>query len=140
MSAAIVKLKPKGSDPAYPAIKAHRAAIAALSKASHVSCRIDYGGPGGSPSYWAAQDKTAKACDQLSAALCELLACQPTTMAGLLAMLDYIAMPEWLDDDTEGNTILASGYTYGTGGLDEAKNFPRTIAAALRKMIGGVES
>jgi hypothetical protein len=56
---------------------------------------------------------------------------------GVFALLDYVAQPEWLDGDEEGNTILSSGHTYGNpeGGLDEAKEFPRMIAAALRKMI-----
>lgn len=103
-----------------------------MNAASHISCRIDHDDPG----YKAAQVKSAEACGELSAALSALLACHPTTMAGLLALLDYVAQPEWLDGDEEGNTILSGSHEYGEfdGGLD-AKEFPRTIAAALRKMI-----
>ena len=39
-------------------------------------------------------------------ALLALLACQPATMAGLLALLDYVGQPEWLDEDEDRATIL----------------------------------
>jgi hypothetical protein len=137
MSAAIVKFRPKGSgsDPAYSAIEAHRAAIQNLTEASHISGRVDYGGPGGSPEYWHAQDRTKRSCEQLSAALSALLACRPATMAGLLALLDYVGQPEWLDDAKSRATILSGSYEYDEDVLDRAREFPRTIAAALRKMI-----
>ena len=68
--------------------------------------------------------------NQISHAECA--ACQPATMAGLLAPLDYVGQPEWLDGE-DGATILS-----GSHGCDEdlLKEFPRTIAAALREMIG----
>jgi hypothetical protein len=89
MSAAIVKFKPKGGgfDPVYSAIEAHRIAVATLNEIA------GYAGE-------------AEACNQLSAALLALLACQPATMAGLLALLDYVGQPEWLDEDEDRATIL----------------------------------
>jgi hypothetical protein len=59
--------------------------------------------------------------------LCELLACQPTTMAGLLALLDYVGQPEWLDGDEEGNTILSSGHEYSGKSGDNNQIMPRCL-------------
>lgn len=131
MSAAIVKFKPKGGgfDPVYSAIERHRTAVAIQTEASHISCRLDYE----DPSYKAAQERTTEACDELSEALRALLVCRPSTMEGLLALLDYVGQPEWLDDDEDGATILSGAHGYDENLL---KEFPRTIAAALREMIG----
>jgi hypothetical protein len=137
MSATIVAFKPRETelDPIYAKIEAHRIATATVTEAAHISCNIEHDDPG----YMAAQDKSAEACDQLTAALRALLACHPTTMTGLLAMLDYVGQPKWLDDDDdeEGNTILSGSHEYNDLVENEAKEFPRTIAAALRKMIEG---
>jgi hypothetical protein len=131
MSAAIVKFKSKGGgfDPVYSAIERHRTAVATQTEASHISCRLDYD----DPSYKAADERTREACSELSEALRALLVCRPATMEGLLALLDYVGQPEWLGQRRDGATILSGSYGYDK---DLLKEFPRTIAAALREMIG----
>jgi hypothetical protein len=60
-------------------------------------------------------------------------------MAGLLALLDQMGQPEWLDHDESERTVLSDAHEIifdGEGNFDPAVlNFPSMVAATLRKLV-----
>jgi hypothetical protein len=67
-------------------------------------------------------------------ALSELFKCQPTSLAGVTAVLEHLDKPEFLledPDDQTGKTVL-SGSMEGDGEL--AKAYMGVLAAAMRKI------
>jgi hypothetical protein len=64
-----------------------------------------------------------------------LLTTKPTTVAGVVALLEYVSTRHYLASEEEGETILE----YAQGWTDELlhgslKAFPAHIAAALREI------
>ncbi len=64
--------------------------------------------------------------------LAALLTCQPTTIAGCVAMLDHVSQRDWIFGDDFPQTILTDAYE---SGVAEAQAFSKHLAAALRKII-----
>jgi hypothetical protein len=63
----------------------------------------------------------------------ELLACPPTSLAGVIAVLAHVGQQDWAYGDDSEETILIDGHE---SGIEEAKKFPAHVAVALRNIIG----
>jgi hypothetical protein len=111
-------------DPVFAAIERHRQAAQAWRTASAAASADGYDR--------AAEAARDAAYDRAGDAFENWVTTQPTTMAGVLATLDYAASPSPLDDD---RTVL----TYGDLPLDRCSDFEPAkflamIAAALRRL------
>jgi hypothetical protein len=105
---------PPGTDPAIVAIAMHRQARAVSNAAPYGRMRP------GSPGEKEARAEADVLIDCEMAALGEVFTTQPTTIAGLLTLLDYIAWrPEYLLEE----------------GGEEAKTFPALLAMTVRNLI-----
>ena len=64
--------------------------------------------------------------------LVALLTCQPTTLAGAIAVLEYVGQPDWVFGDDFEDTVLTDAHERE---MEEAKMFSKHLAAALRNII-----
>jgi hypothetical protein len=106
-------------DPIFAAIAEHRKAIAAY----EVQFEVD-------------EDNTKPALNDQWAAMWEMLETEPTTLLGIVALLDHLSERVYSDDPDW------SVFSYALEGLDpegdarwEALRLPATIAATLRRLI-----
>jgi hypothetical protein len=105
-------------DPVFAAIERHREALRALSTAQDDANAVFD---------WTAEAARDAAYDRANDALIDWLKTAPTTMAGVLATLDYAASA--IDDD---RTVLSD--MQGGPDFELVQQFPAMIAAALRKL------
>jgi hypothetical protein len=68
-------------------------------------------------------------------ALRDLLSCQPTTIEGVLALLDHLGRPEFLRYSRDPATVLSGAHEWYDDERDEVRAWPHTLAAALRNII-----
>ena len=115
------------ADPIFAAIAAHNAARAAFAAAIQSGEAED-------------DDTTG---DQEHDTMFDLFTTSPTTLAGVVALLDHLGMV-WnvLPDDRHHDsnyTVICNAFEteYGTGDYAVAGVFPRHLAVALRKIIAG---
>lgn len=111
-------------DPVFAAIERHRQAAQAWRAAVDAASADGYDR--------AAEAARDAAYDHVGDAFDDWVTTRPTTMAGVIATLEYAASPSPLDDD---RTVL----TYWVLPLDgrpdfEPEKFPAMIAAALRQL------
>jgi hypothetical protein len=107
-------------DPVLAAIAKHRQAERAFSAA----LRTD-----------AYDEAAVAALDRAHDALVDWLMAPPTTMAGVLAALDYAAPP--LDGEPGDRTVLSDVWDSVERLERPAQQFPAMIAAALRTIVDG---
>jgi hypothetical protein len=116
-------------DPIFAAIAEHRAAIDAYYDACH------------NP---AAEDETSELCDLEAEALGDLLDCRPTTFAGIAALLDHLAQPQWGEvarDPEHRETVLSGASNWGGDIKVAALKLPGVLAETMRGLIeGGAQS
>jgi hypothetical protein len=126
--------KVANTDPILAAIERHRAAATAYRSASDVHSPM---GPG-EPGEIAAAEASNAAMGQHDEALLALLTCQPTTMAGLLAVLEHVGQPEFLiypPREGTGETVLSGVYEM-IGEMQVAgQKLPLMLAAAGRGLM-----
>lgn len=122
---------PSTADPIFAAIADHRAACIAYRQACRKEGRID----GRSPDYAAAEEASNAALHREGEVLEALLKCQPTTLAGVAAVLDHLSLPEFLIEGRKG-----TGMTTLEGRFEceshAARKYPGRLAAAVRKISG----
>lgn len=127
------------SDPIIAKIEAHRAAVRTWIAAGDISGNMENDDPG----YEAAQRLTSKESDREMKALRALLRCRPTTLSGVIALLDHLGQPHTLRGDDSSclrhDTVLSLAHLW-LEGKDDAQAFPRMLAGALRDLIGEVRS
>jgi hypothetical protein len=63
----------------------------------------------------------------------DLLSTQPTTIAGVAAVLDYVNEPSWGDEQDDKETILVAAFETSE---EAALAFLSMIAATLRRSYG----
>jgi hypothetical protein len=81
----------RATDPIYALIEKHRELSARYDAAVSISGALEAG-----PEFDAAEEVTAAACDDLLDFADSLVCSQPTTIAGVIALLRYTAaMQEW---------------------------------------------
>jgi hypothetical protein len=61
-----------------------------------------------------------------------LLTCQPTTLAGIVAALEHVGQTDWVFGNDSEDTVLTDASECN---IEEAKVFPKHLAAALRNII-----
>ncbi len=72
----------------------------------------------------------------------QLLSTKPTTLAGVSAVMEHLALDEYPDDttgrDPQEESILHAAFNYGHEGLGgTARAFPTMIAAVVRAIATG---
>jgi hypothetical protein len=119
------------ADPILAKIEAHRAAVTAWRAAGDISGKMDDDDPG----HEAAQRLTSKESSREMKALRALLRCRPTTLAGVIALLDHLGQPQLLREKSDG-TVLSGTDHWWEENKDEVRAFPHMLAGALRSLIG----
>jgi hypothetical protein len=123
-----------GADPIFAVIAEHREATA-----WHVATAGAYVGMRpGDPGHDEAQEADAIACSRWSDSVYALFTCQPTTLGGLLALLDHMGQPENLGLRESERTVLADAHQNNAADADEdpaVLDFPSMVAATLRKLM-----
>jgi hypothetical protein len=122
-------------DPIFGAIEAHKAACAAYEKPRKVTAHMR----GNHPRYDAAEAVERRAADHEMRTLQALLKCSPTTLLGVIAVLEHVSKPEWLTSGPRkgtGQTILSGLCEYSNDKADAARWFPLRLAVALRDIVG----
>jgi hypothetical protein len=64
--------------------------------------------------------------------LLALLTYQPTTLAGIVAVLEHVSRQDWVYGDDSDQTILVDAHERE---IEETKAFPQHLATALRNII-----
>jgi hypothetical protein len=127
--------KPK-PDPALAAIAAHKAACAAYAKPRKMAANM----VPTNPRYKAAMAAERKAGGKEMKTLLALLACRPTTLHGVQALLEHFGQPEWLiyEGEGTGDSVLSGAHEYNpTSDVKKVvKLLPLRLAGALREIIG----
>jgi hypothetical protein len=112
------------ADPIFAAIAAHRAAI------EFYTLQLDE----------LDEDTPLQTLTRCDDTLWDVLTVEPTTMAGVVALLEYVGHHEFLDDDALGedsleNTVLSAAFQAG-GELEQAaQNFPPSLAETVRSIL-----
>ena len=119
------------TDPIFAKIEAHRAAVQAWRAAGGISGEMHSDDPG----YEEAERLTSKESDREMKALRALLRCRPTTLAGVIALLDHLGQPQLLCEKSDG-TVLSGTDRWWKENKDEVRAFPHMLADALRSLVG----
>jgi hypothetical protein len=89
------------------------------------------------------QDTPAESYERCDAALLDVLTVQPTTLAGVAALLAHVALPDFLEEPApehqdERETFLSTLNNDGGGNWKRAaQDFPVRLAETVRSLIGG---
>jgi hypothetical protein len=101
-----------------------------MNSAHDISCKMR----GSDPGYEAANEASSSANDDEMDALRDVLSCRPTTIGGVLALLDH-GQPQFLRDTRDPATVLSGAHGWYDDERDEVTAWPHTLAAALRNII-----
>jgi hypothetical protein len=124
-------------DPIFAVIAEHRTALEEYLRAVMVSGAMISHGPDKDPNYDSADNETRDASSREQEALRDVLTLQPTTLAGIVALLAHVALPEFLREEPEfENETILSAWTNSTGKLKQASlDFPARLAETMRGLI-----
>jgi hypothetical protein len=124
-------------DPIFAVIAEHRTALEEYLRAVMVSGAMISHGPDKDPNYDSADNETRGASDWEQDALYDVLTTQPTSLAGVVALLAHVALPEFLREEPEfENETILSAWTNSTGKLKQASlDFPARLAETMRGLI-----
>jgi hypothetical protein len=120
------------TDPIFKKVEAHRAAVHSWQSASRISADLE---KADDPGYEAAERLTSKESKREMKALRALLRCQPTTLAGVIALLDHLGQPQLLCEKSDGTVLSGTDYWWDEN-KDEVRAFPHVLAGALRSLVG----
>jgi hypothetical protein len=115
--------------PIFELIERHRAACDA---ARTIGAAWNELIPSDDETYAAISERFGAAIDREREVLVAVLTCQPTTLAGIVAVLEHVGQMDWVHGDDSDETILVDGHKRK---IEEAKAFPKHLAAALRSII-----
>jgi hypothetical protein len=115
------------ADPIFDLIEKHKAARDAARTFS--ACWSDMSPR--DPEYDVVGEQFDDAYEGERKALIALLTRQPTTIAGVVAVLEHVGQTDWVFGDSEDTVLTDSSER----DIEEAKVFPKHLAAALRKII-----
>jgi hypothetical protein len=91
-----------GTDPVFSKIEAHRVAVHAWQAASRISVDLE---KTVDPGYEAAERVVLKESGREMKALRALLRCRPTTLSGVIALLDHLGQPQLLCEKSDGTVL-----------------------------------
>jgi hypothetical protein len=121
-------------DPIFALIERHRAATRAFAAAVSNKDKVQeaHWPWSDAPERIAADAQYDAASDARQEAIEDLLSTEPTTFAGVAAVLDYVNEPSWDKEDDGKETILVEAFET----LQEAAlAFLPMIAATLRRLV-----
>src|SRR5215472_10564704 len=120
-------------DPIFALIQRHRAATRAFSAAVSNKDKVEevHWPWSDAPERIAADAQYDAASDAWQEAIEELLSTEPTTIAGVAAVLDYVNEPSWGKEDDDKKTILVEAFETSQ---EAALAFLPMIAATLRRL------
>jgi hypothetical protein len=126
-------------DPIFAVIAEHQAALEAYLAASAIDAAL----VDRTPEWIAARAVTEPAMARRLIAEKAVFTTDPTTLAGVAALLEHVAQPEFLKEDEEypddGQTLLSTLNDCDDCEMCEwkrtAQDFPLRVAAALRSII-----
>ena len=116
------------ADPIFEVIKRHKAACDTARAVGDVLSEVDPC----DPNYEALLERFGEAIKPERRALVALLICRPTTLAGVVAVLDHVGRADWVHGVDFEETILIDAHERQ---IEEAKAFPKHLATALRTII-----
>jgi hypothetical protein len=87
------------------------------------------------PGFGAAERLTLKESGREIKALRALLRCCPTTLSGVIALLDHLGQPQLLCEKSDG-TVLSGTDCWWKEDKHEVRALPHMLAAALRNLVG----
>ena len=120
-------------DPIFALIQRHRAATRAFSAAVSNKDKVEevHWPWSDAPERIAADAQYDAASDAWQEAIEELLSTEPTTIAGVAVVLDYVNEPSWGKEDDDKKTILVEAFETSQ---EAALAFLPMIAATLRRL------
>ena len=118
-------------DPIFALIQRHRAATRAFSAAVSNKDKVEevHWPWSDAPERIAADAQYDAASDAWQEAIEELLSTEPTTIAGVAAVLDYVNEPSWGKEDDDKKTILVEAFETSQ---EAALAFLPMVASTLR--------
>jgi hypothetical protein len=124
------------ADPIFAVIAEHQAALKAYLAASAVDGRL----ADDTPEWEIARAVTLPAGARELAAYEAVFAIEPTTLAGVAALLEHVGQPEFLKEDREypedRETLLSTVNSSNDEWRRKGQDFPLRIAATIRTLIG----
>jgi hypothetical protein len=128
-----------GDDPIFAVIAEHHAIMAEWRDALRREHEFRH-----TPEGAAGAEAASVVCSREKAHLLRVLTVQPTTIAGVAALLNHVGQEEFLnsgdgDDDGSDETVLSSWCNTNDGEplKEAAMSFPLRLAATMRSLIGG---
>jgi hypothetical protein len=115
-------------DPIFALIEKHKVACDAARTIGDVLSDLH----SDDPTENAARERFNKANDGERKVLVALLTCQPTTMAGIIAVLEHVGRVNWVWGEDDDETFLTGAYE---SNIVEAQMFPAHLAASLRNIV-----
>jgi hypothetical protein len=116
-------------DPIFALIEKHKAACDASRAFS--ACWADMSPS--DPEYNVVEGRFDDAYKGEREVLVALLTRQPTTIAGVIAVLEHVGQTDWVFGNDSEDTVLTDSCERN---IEEAKAFPAHVAIALRQIIG----
>jgi hypothetical protein len=131
----IAEAKAAEVDPIFAVIAEHHAIMAGWRDALRRENEFWH-----TPAGDAAGEEASDACGREKEHLLRVLTVQPTTLAGVVALLDHVGQEEFLNSeegDESEETVLSSWCDNDGDPLQEAaKSFPSRLAATMRSILG----
>ena len=126
-SAPVVVSDPEASDPIFAAIEAHKRALDRRNQTIEAIC--------------AAEDRhkaeERDAWHRYEAASIALLTTKPTTMAGVIALMNYVGLPECSGPGVCETILDGARLSSNREAAASAERFPASSAQVLREITGG---
>jgi hypothetical protein len=124
-------------DPIFAVIAEHRTAVEEYNRAVMVSGAMRGYGPNKDARYDAAHAATNEALYRTEDALWDVLTAQPTTLAGIVALLAHVGLPEFLTEapEFENETVLSTCTNADEEMKQAAQDFPALLAETMRDIM-----
>jgi hypothetical protein len=129
-----------GADPIFAVIAEHTAAMKTYIAASTISSYLE----DGTPEWIAAYAVTRAAIERDHIATQAVLIVQPTTLAGVAALLEHVGQGQFLDateepEDSDSFETVLTTWVHGTDRNNDltiaSKGFLRRLGATMRSLI-----
>jgi hypothetical protein len=118
------------ADPIFAVLADHRAAVKAYLAASEIDGNLETG----TPEWEAANAVTQAAIKREREMHHTVLTTQPTTMAGVIALLEHVGQDRYLGEaeDHDRETVLSASHVQGSSLVAASREFPLRLATTVR--------
>jgi hypothetical protein len=124
--AALVVSDPEAADPIFDAMEAHKRELAKRNRTIEAICTAEERHKAEERDAWHRYEEASIA----------LLTTKPTSIAGLLALMDYVALPECSGPGASETVLDGARLSSNPEAAAAAEHFPALSAEALREIIG----